>query len=432
MADTGNMGVEKGDRRQALWRDGRRVVLLAALPPTYALAARVTSDAMIEQVKAREEHAMNFFMPARLYTGDGCIAQHADALRTLGTTCLIVTDKVAAKASGALDDVTATLDASDIAYTVWDGVTENPPVASCIEAGKRAAEVEAQFVLGIGGGSSLDAAKAISVFGANPTLDEPGFYALKWDVNPLPIVLVGTTAGTGSEVTKVSVLTDAAHRKHSIHDDRLYAALAFGDSRHTYTCPDAVTLSCGVDIIAHATESYFSRKADEISRAFAVRAIRLALPALGIASTGWKGPKSLDDHPIWWRDDLYEASILGGLAINTTGTCFPHNVGYYLTENYHVPHGFASAIFLPSMIELVEQTCDDPTYAATFFDEIGKDKNAFERMIEGCLQMDQKVHMTPEEIEAALPRWENNGSVKNTRADVSLDDIRTILTSLFV
>jgi alcohol dehydrogenase class IV len=366
---------------------------------------------------------MNYFMPARLFTGDDCIAQHADALRSLGTTCLVVTDKVAAKASGALDDVTRTLDSADIAYTIWDGVTENPPVASCIEAGKLAAEGGAQFVLGIGGGSSLDAAKAISVFAANPTLDEAAFYAFKWDVDPLPIALVGTTAGTGSEVTKVSVLTDAAHRKHSIHDDRLYATLAFGDSRHTHTCPPAVTLSCGVDVIAHATESYFSHKADEISRAFAVRAIRLAMEPLTEAAAGNELTADL-------RCQLYEASILGGLAINTTGTCFPHNVGYYLTENYRVPHGFACAVLLPAMLERVRAY--DEAYAAAFYDEIGSDEAAYIKLIESCLQMDQEVRMSADEIEAALPRWENNGSVKNTRANVSLDDIRTILTSLFV
>ena len=374
---------------------------------------------------------MNFYMPTRLFTGHDCIAQHADVLCGLGASCLVVTDKVGAKASGALDDVTRTLDSQGISYVIWDGVTENPPVAACIEAGGLAAQSEAQFVLGIGGGSSLDAAKAIAVFAANPALDEAGFYAMAWEHNPLPIALVGTTAGTGSEVTKVSVLTDAAMRKHSIHDDRLYATVAFGDSRHTYTCPDTVTLSCGVDVIAHATESYFSRKADEISRAFAVRAIRLALQPLAIASQGPRTAKSKDPD-LWWRESLYEASILGGLAINTTGTCFPHNVGYYLTETYHVPHGFASAIFLPAMIELVEQTCDDPTYAATFFDEIGEDKESFIRLVEGCLQMEQEVHMSPDEIEAALPRWENNGSVKNTRADVSVGDIRSILTRMFV
>ncbi len=235
-------------------------------------------------------------------------------------------------------------------------------------------------------------------------------------------MLVGTTAGTGSEVTKVSVLTDSAHRKHSIHDDRLYAALAFGDSRYTHSCPEGVTLSCGVDILAHATESYFSRKADEISRAFAVRAIRLASePLLAAAAGEMLSPEQ--------RCDLYEASILGGLAINTTGTCFPHNVGYYLTETYRVPHGFASAVFLPDMLR--EVRAYDGAYADAFYDEIGISQTAYVRTIESCLP-DFGIHMTQTEVDAALPRWEGNGSVKNTRANVTTDTIRTVLKSLFV
>lgn len=367
---------------------------------------------------------MNFYMPTRLFTGAGCIASHRDALKALGSVCLMVTSGQAAKICGALDDVQQILDGSGITGLLWDDITENPPLASCAAAGRFAAQQGAQFVLGIGGGSALDAAKAIAVFAANPTLDETNFYAFAWEHNPLPIVLVGTTAGTGSEVTKVSVLTDSAHRKHSIHDDRLYAALAFGDSRYTHTCPAAVTLSCGVDVLAHATESYFSHKADEISRAAAVRAIRLAAQPLKMASTGNQlgAPQ---------RQDLYEASILGGLAINTTGTCFPHNVGYYLTENYRVPHGFACAVFLPSMLSAVRE--EDPAYARAFYDEIGSEEQAYVGLIEACLPTSlDDIRMTADEIGAALPRWENNGSVKNTRATVTVEDIREVLTSLFV
>ena len=377
---------------------------------------------------------MDYFMPTRLHTGTDCIVKHADALRAMGSSCAIITGKHAAKASGALDDVTRALDGAGVTACIWDGVTENPPVAACAEAGRFAAENGAQFILGIGGGSALDAAKAVAVFAANPTLDETGFYAKAWANKPLPIALVGTTAGTGSEVTKVSVLTDAAHRKHSIHDDLLYATVAFGDSRHTRTCSTPTTLSCGVDILAHATESYFSHKADEISRAFSVRAIRLAADPLKLAgSGGLSTAKRLDDKLLDapQRQDLYEASILGGLAINTTGTCFPHNVGYYLTETYGIPHGFACAVFLPSMLAIVDEY--DPVYAADFYEQIGMDSAEYRSLIEDyCLVDGIDVHMTPAEIEAALPRWENNGSVKNTRANVSLDDIRTILTSLFV
>ena len=364
---------------------------------------------------------MNFFMPTRLYTGENPIAEHGAELRELGASCLIITGANSAKASGALDDVTAALEAAGIAYIVWDCVTENPPVASCIEAAHSAIYAGVEFVLGIGGGSALDATKAVAVFAANPGLDEDGFYAKAWENDPLPIVLVGTTSGTGSEVTKVSVLTDSHGRKHSIHDDRLYARLAFGDARYTKSCPRFVALTCGVDILAHAIEGYFSRKADEIARACAVRAVRQAAGPLAALAAS----RELTDEQY---EQLYEASILAGLTINTTGTCFPHNVGYYLTETYDVPHGFACAIFLPELFQRVSDY--DPEYADAFFAACGTSEVALVRLIKSCLPK-YGIRMSEDEIDAALPRWENNGSVKNTRADVDADSIREMLLTMF-
>ena len=365
---------------------------------------------------------MNFFMPTRLFCGEGCVEAHADALRELGESCTIICGAHGAKAIGALDEVGRVLVEHGIVCSVWDGVTENPPVAACQEAGRYAADNGAQFILGIGGGSALDAAKAVAVFAANPDLDEDAFYAKDWDVLPLPIVCVGTTAGTGSEVTKVSVLTDSHDRKHSINDDLMYASLSFGDSRYTHSCPQKTTLSAGIDAVAHATESYFSHKADEVSRAFAVRAIRLAWGPLDAAAAG-------AELTAEQRRDLYEASILGGLAINTTGTCFPHNVGYYLTENYDVPHGVACAVFLPAMLERARAY--DGAYADAFCAEIGRSDAELADLAVRCVP-ELDIHMSTEEVEAALPRWEGNGSVLNTRAHVGLSDIRAILTSLFV
>lgn len=365
---------------------------------------------------------MDFFMPARLFTGEDCVSQRRSALASLGSSCVLVVSKLAAQASGALNDVERSLQVLGIASFVWDGVAENPPVASCMEAGRIAAQKGVRFVVGIGGGSALDAAKAVAVFAANPRLDEANFYAKAWEQDPLPIVLVGTTAGTGSEVTKVSVLTDGLGRKHSIHDDRLYASVAYGDSLYTHSCPRAVTLSCGVDVLAHAAESYFSHKADEISRAFAVRAVRLLLEPLTCVARG--GELNADQ-----RRRLYEASLLGGLAINTTGTCFPHNVGYYLTETYGVPHGFACATFLPQMFVLVQDY--DPAYAQAFWSEVGTDEETVVNLTKCCLPA-YGFHMSAQQIDEVLPRWQNNGSVKNTRANVSVDTIREVLVSLFV
>ena len=365
---------------------------------------------------------MKHYMPVHVYSGDGSVEKNADVFNRFGTRCMLITGKRSAVKSGALADVSAALGKNSVAYCVYDRVEQNPSVESCIAAGQTAYSFGAEFVIGIGGGSALDAAKAAAVFAANPNLNEEGFYQKQWRNAPLPILLVGTTAGTGSEVTKVSVLTDSRGRKHSIHDDRIFAAAAFGDPKYLDALPQPVTLSTGIDVLSHCAESYFNRNADEISRAYAVRGIRLLYAPLLEAADG--GKLGHDQ-----REALYEASILGGLAICGTGTCFPHTVGYYLTENYGVPHGFASACFLPALLELVQEK--NPEYANRFFCETGLDREMLLNLIHRCLP-ENNITMAEEEIASALPRWENNNSVHNTCCEVNTEEIRDILFKQFL
>ena len=225
---------------------------------------------------------MDFYMPARLLTGRDVIRKNADRFAAFGRRCLIVTGGNAAKRCGALDDVTGVLRERDIAFEVFDEIRPNPSIYSCVDGGRAAARFGADFVIGIGGGSALDSAKVISVYAANPDLDADSIYGMNWKNTPLPVILIGTTAGTGSEVTRVAVITDTKGKKHSMHDDMLYAALAFGDPRYTESMPLRVTASTGVDALAHCLESYFSKKANDISRAFALKGIEQLLKPLEI------------------------------------------------------------------------------------------------------------------------------------------------------
>ena len=363
---------------------------------------------------------MEFYMPSRLVTGEGCVQKNASGLAALGRRCLIVTSGSGARRSGALNDVEHALEQQGIAFSLFDGITPNPAVADCEAAGKEAVAFGADFVLGIGGGSALDAAKAAAVFAANPDMTEGKFYSALWPEAPLPIVLVGTTAGTGSEVTSVSVLTDSTGRKHSIHDPRLYAALALGDPRYTLSLPRSVTLSTGIDAVAHCVESAFSRKADRLSRLFASQGVRLTFPALCAAAEG-------EELSFSQREQLYEASILGGLAINRTGTAFPHNVGYYLTERYHIPHGFACAYLMEDLLNHMDRAA--PELARGFFASCGVTEEELRGLVERCLPP-LEARATEEELLAALPRWENNGSVRNTVGDVTQEQILAMLKRL--
>jgi alcohol dehydrogenase class IV len=349
------------------------------------------------------------------------VSEQAAALAALGRKCLIVTSGTAARRCGALDDVTAALEAHGVAYGIYDAIQPNPTMDSCLEGGQLARELGAEFIIGIGGGSPLDAAKVVAVSAANPELEPEALFGTRWANKPLPIALVGTTAGTGSEVTPISVLTDGTGRKRGVRDEKLYAALSLGDPRYTESMPLAVTASTGVDALAHCVESYFNRTATDISRAFALQGVAALLPPLGTVAEG-RLPDAGE------RDALYRGSILGGMAISVAGTVLPHNMGYYLTENHGVAHGFACAAFLPALLRHAEEA--DPAGVRALERRVGADADALKGLLRGLVP-DHGVRLTAEEIEALLPRYEGAAQVQNTVGGVTAEELRRILTETY-
>ena len=357
------------------------------------------------------------YMPVQIFTGKDCIEKNIPILEGMGKKALLVTGRSSGVKSGAQEAVVKALESFGAEYKVFNEVEENPAVETCQRAGQEGAAFKADFIIGIGGGSPMDAAKAVSVFAANPGLSENDFYKKKWNEEPLPVVLVGTTSGTGSEVTDVSVLTDCAGKKHSIHDPRLFARAAFGDPSFTCSVPRNTTLSTGLDILMHAIESCFSKRADSLSEVYSTAAVRKAYSPLLKAA----------DQTLTYEDRemLYEASILAGLAINIGGTVFPHNMGYYLTEQFSVPHGAACAAFLPDLLDHMKKT--DEARLNRFYRETGLTEEDMTLLLEKTLP-EMHFGMSEEEIDRILPRWENNNSVNNTLGGVSPQEVREILT----
>ena len=347
---------------------------------------------------------LSSFMPVKLVTGAGCVRASAKELAKLGQVCLIVTGKNSAKASGALQDVTDTLNLNGQSWLLFDEIEQNPKLADCMAAAAKAIAAGADFILGIGGGSALDAAKCIAVLAANPGLTQAQLYAFDWANTPLKIVAVGTTAGTGSEVTKVSVITTPDGRKKSFHHEAIFPVLSLGDPGYTMSLPPMVTRATMVDVLAHCAESFFSRAANDISRCYAVEGIRLRLPVFRrMAETG------CEDQDYDARESLYCASIYGGLAINVTGTCFPHTMGYLLTEAFGIPHGTACAVFQKDFYEYNKSVV--PGLAAEYLERIGCSEAEYLSLIE---KLTPPCHVTMEEacIAEAHSRWIHNGSIE--------------------
>ncbi len=366
---------------------------------------------------------INYFFGTRIITGKNCVIDNPSYFKTLGNRCLIVTGHSSAIKSGALEDVQSVLNSLNISYNIYDKISQNPSLSSCISGGKIAHDINADFIIGIGGGSPLDASKAVSVLATNPDITEEELYSLKWTSKPLPVIAIGTTAGTGSEVTSVSVITNSKGLKKSFKHDSMFPVLALGDPTYTMSLSEEFTSSTAIDALSHCIESYFNRTANDMSMTFAVKGVKTIL--MGLKALKEKGASNLYYED---RELLYNGSIYGGLAINATGTAFPHALGYFLTELYGVSHGTACATFLSSFIEHNERVV--PKLTEAFFQEVKINKEVLNYLIKS-LTPKLSIHLTDKEKEALSPRWINNKSLIKSWGKVDSDFVYKLLTEMF-
>lgn len=367
----------------------------------------------------------DLYMPAKVVSGENCVERNSGLLRQYGKHCGIVTGGSSAKKSGALEEVLAALKKENIDFCLFEGIKPNPLTTDCYEAGCLFREKKVDFVIGIGGGSALDSAKAVAAYTPNPHLVTDDIYSLDFKCPPLPIVLVGTSAGTGSEVSFVSVLTDTRGRKRSIKGNSLYASLAFADSRYTHSVPYEVTVSTALDALAHAVEGFMTHKCTDIPTVFAERGIPMV----------WQGLlwllENKDTLPSpALREQLYYGSLYAGIVLNACGTVFPHPMGYVLTENYGVPHGKACATFIPALIDRCLEY--KPTRVQELFSMIGETKESFCKKIEALTAL-PSITMTRQEAKAFSERWTTPPNNFNaTPGGFLREDGEELLLKLFV
>lgn len=360
------------------------------------------------------------YMPVQVISGPNCLAQHADQLLRLGKRFLIMTGGHSARLSGALDDLTAVLSAGGAAMTVYDGITANPLLSQCQEAARTAQAFGADAVIGVGGGSVMDAAKAAAWLAANDPEDTASLYALTLPAPPLPLALIGTTAGTGSEVTPTAVITvDADHRKRSVVHPHCYARIAFADPRYTATMSRAVTISTALDALSHTVEGWFAPACGDIPTACGEKAFPLITRNLTRLADGGDADETM-------REELLYGSLWAGLVLNAAGTAFPHPFSYILTEDFGISHGLACAVFLPAFTRRAEEYA--PKRAAQMFELCGG-RDAYYRLLDRLVQVD--IHMTPAQIEGYATRWPGLKNLSRTPGGFSPADGQALFTKLF-
>ena len=343
----------------------------------------------------------NLNLPINVVSGENAVSKNSRLLKSLGKSCIIVTGGKSAKLSGALEDIVKALEIEGISYTIFDKIGPNPRLDHCYEASLIAREAKADFVIGIGGGSPLDAAKAIAVYASNPQLSMDEIYTASKRNRALSLVLVGTTSGTGSEVGKVSVLTHPlTGRKKSISPTDCFPTLTYADPKYTHSMPYDITVSTALDAMAHVLEGYMGVKCTDIPTLFGEKAIDLIWKGLCFLYEN-KEEKSLPDAEL--REALYYGSLYAGITLAYCGTAFPHPMGYILTENYGTPHGKACTAFMDSFID--RAALHTPEKLARALEIMKTDKDKFKRII-GELTDLKGITMTKEEIEAYCSRFD--------------------------
>lgn len=290
-----------------------------------------------------EKSTMSFryFMPADAYFGRGCVDAHKEAMAKLGKKAMIVTGRSSAKKNGAQKDITSALDSLGIQWVLFDEIGENPDLETVERASQIAGKEKVEFFIGIGGGSPMDASKAISVMTANP---EKGRDALFDEASAaFPVVAVPTTAGTGSEATQFSIITLHEKRTKTSIAPKIFATVSYLDPKYMDTLSPKITNNTAVDALTHLIESYLSANANYISEKIVEMGLsifRECIPAL-----------KAREYPAEIRDKLMLASAIGGVAIAQTGTSLPHGMGYFLTYEKHLAHGMANGVLTRAYLE---------------------------------------------------------------------------------
>lgn len=288
----------------------------------------------------------SFYMPTKLICGRGCLAENKSVLKQLGNHALIVTGKSSAK-NGALDDVKAALSSNGQNYTLFDRVAPNPSVACVREGIALLVGAGADFIVAIGGGSPMDAAKAIALLAVQERSDDT-IFAGGYEERALPMAHIPTTAGTGSEVTPYSILTnDAKQTKTSIASPAMFPRFAFLDGRYTDCLPEKTTANTAMDAFSHAVEGMLSANATPLSDTLAEESLRIMYPILKKIPDAVLSPDE--------RDALLYASALAGMTIAHSGTTAVHGMGYSLTYFYGIDHGRANGLLLGETLRLCSE-----------------------------------------------------------------------------
>lgn len=280
----------------------------------------------------------NYTQPVNIRFGAGVLGRLSDVAKDLGLKKGILVSDPFFATNGLADKIMK--DNEGLLVAIYSEISPNPETKEVDACADVIRKTGAEFIVALGGGSSMDCAKSASVICfTDDSIEKYHMTGLALPDKHIPIIAVPTTAGTGSEVTCVSVLSNhAAGKKGPINDDNFYPAIALIDPELTYTLPKYQTASCGIDVLSHAVEGFWSRGHQPICDALALHASELVFKYLRRAYNDGSDKEA--------REKMAEASVIAGMAFTLPKTTSSHACSFPLTNLYHIPHGEACGLTL--------------------------------------------------------------------------------------
>jgi alcohol dehydrogenase class IV len=384
--------------------------------------------------------SFTYFQPTEVRFGCGRIDEVGEVVARLGQRCLVVSTPAVDLTVEMFERIKCRLSSAGIEYAHFDNVVPNPTTECIAQGAGLAKEFKANVVVGVGGGSSIDAAKAIAVEATHPGSCWDYLYFKKQpSEKTLPIVAVSTTSGTGSQVTQVAVITETDSKtKSAIYNPNIYPRVAFVDPSLMVSVPPHVTASTGFDIFCHAFESLLHPAASPYTGMMAWEAIRLVaqyLPAVVLDGTNISG-----------REALAWADTLAGLCIANAGVTLPHGIGMTIGGQCpNIMHGETLAITYPEFTRFTYP------WAAGQFAEMGRifepglrnisDDEAAERSCETLDRFMRQIGMwldlkrfgaSSEDVEAIANHSQVLPDYKNNPRIATRDEIYDILSKSYM
>lgn len=335
----------------------------------------------------------------------GSVRELPDVIRGNHCSCVLIVTDSSIRNLGLTKRLEHTLERAAIPFFIYDGTVANPTTINVAEALELYRDHACDAIIGFGGGSSMDCAKAVGACIAHPKKTLAQMKGILKVRKKLPLLIaIPTTAGTGSETTLAAVITDAETRhKYAINDFPLIPRYAVLDPKVTLSLPPSITATTGMDALTHAVEAYIGRSTTYHTRRDALHAVQLIFENIDTVYA--------DGRNVNARRDMLHASFYAGCAFTKSYVGYVHAVAHSLGGEYNVPHGLANAIILPMILEsygkCIHKKLHKLAIAAGVADKKMSDEKAAERFINAIKDMKRRFDIPdtiPEIKQEDIPR----------------------------